>query len=311
MRLLKLAAAAVVLAAAFTGAAQANLGLTGSQGAPLAPVSSVVTGVSTTLDGTVEAATAPTNGVLGDSQAPAAQAASTLDATVAGAVGQVQSTLDTTVDDTLGAVQTTLDAPVGGTLSSVEETVNQITGATLPLGTTADLVAVPATSTLTHTTSTSPVTPVVANASAAAAATQGSAIVPAVETLSRPGDPNVGRPPASYADSPVATPRQSRTVHVAALVARGVGPALTGRESQSRISRTTTAPRPPEPRGPAIPVDLLSMILQGANAGGLLVSAALLALITLLFAGGTGPRLRPVADLLPPPDVFFRLERPG
>jgi hypothetical protein len=115
MRLLKLAAAAVVLASAFADAAQANLGLTGPQGAPLTPVSSAVTGVSATVTGTLDAATASADNTLGDAQATAAGVPATLDSTVDGTVGQVQSTLDATVGDTLGSVQTTLDATVSRT----------------------------------------------------------------------------------------------------------------------------------------------------------------------------------------------------
>ena len=313
MRLLKFTAAAVVFASAFADAAQANLGLTGSQGAPVAPLSSVVTGVSTTVTGTLDAATAPADAALGDAQATAAQGASTLDATVDGTVGQVQSTLDTTVDDTLGPVQTTLDGTVDDTLSA-GETVDRITAMTSSVGGSVEQQTAPLTWTLGQAGSStfSPIPPVVANVSPAAPATRASASGPTVGTASSPaGFASVGLPPTSRADSPsLATPRPNRAQRDTTVVPLGFDPALATPDSESSVSRTTPVPRLPG-QAPSIPIEPLSALLQGPDAGGLPVTGALLGLIALLLAGGIGLRLRPVADLSRPSDVFFRLERPG
>jgi hypothetical protein len=53
------------------------------------------------------------------------------------------------------------------------------------------------------------------------------------------------------------------------------------------------------------------MLLGGPGDGVSVVTGVLAALLTIWLLNAPGGRLRVVADVLRPPDVFFRLERPG
>ena len=306
-RLLTVTVAALILTSAFADAAQANLGLPGSQGAPLAPVSSVVSEVQATVAGTLDATTASTNTTVGDAAGTVTQASSTLDATLTETVGGVQSTLDTTVPGTVEQVQTTVDTLVVETVPPVAETVRQVAGdrggpelrPAVPLASSDGGAA---------TSTTSPAPPALIGASSS----QSPAV--AARTESAPSRAHVtGIPPTMHADARSAASRRDRAVKGAGLARspdRAVATpayAETVRQDGARGS----APRIPERRGPAVPIGPLSALMEGSGGGGQLVTWALLALIALVLTGAVGPRLRPVADLLHPPDVLFRLERPG
>jgi hypothetical protein len=61
---------------------------------------------------------------------------------------------------------------------------------------------------------------------------------------------------------------------------------------------------------PVVPAGI-SPDLGGPGDGVSVVTGVLAALLTIWLLNAPGGRLRVVADVLRPPDVFFRLERPG
>jgi hypothetical protein len=84
-----------------------------------------------------------------------------------------------------------------------------------------------------------------------------------------------------------------------------------GQRASSAPAFGTPSSQSSRPGSPRRPVFLPAMLLGGPGDGVSVVTGVLAALLTIWLLNALGGRLRVVADVLRPPDVFFRLERPG
>jgi hypothetical protein len=85
-------------------------------------------------------------------------------------------------------------------------------------------------------------------------------------------------------------------------------------KGSARARRPPSALQAPSRPGrdlPGGPFSLPAMLLGGSGDGVSVVTGVLTTLLTIWLLNALGGRLRVVADVLRPPDVFFRLERPG
>jgi hypothetical protein len=317
VRLLKLTVAALVLSWAFADAARANLASLGPSSAPVAPVSSIVGDLSSTVDETLGATTA-TDDALG---------------TVQATVEQTQMGLGETTGTTVASVGETVEEISGSASSTLEETVDQTLGNTPTLAETLDETLGGMTSTLSETLGSPPSIPAPAPPSGLLPvdgphfepSPPSSAVSPEAPpgVLTSPDEPvpapsfaDASAPSSQHDASPVKSPAtrpMTSAARARGSVTNDVRPALVGTALRrpTRGSTSWQLPRLPDLPSPGGPAGSLTALLQSSSGAGLLVLGALFGLWSLLRSAGVGPRLRFAAELPRPPDVLFRLERPG
>jgi hypothetical protein len=294
--LLTVTAVALVLASVFADVARADLGLSGDSGAPLAPLSTA-TGVSSTLT---------------EAQGALEQSANdTLSATgqaVEETVETTTSTVDEATNDTLSSAGQTLEQITGSTTSTLEQTVDEVLGGAparaVPIAPTApssqSSTAPPAERVAPPVGSQPPVASGIPTSNGRAAAPP--LIIEAQSQPVRIVDPGS---PATRQASP--GPRRSARLEHKRSTLFG----LDVRRDPAADVTVLPAPRAPEQPWPGDATTPLHLLLQTLTGGGLLVSAVLLGLLGLSSQASLRRRPRTTVDVLRPPDVVFRLERPG
>jgi hypothetical protein len=228
--------------------------------------------------------------------APLTSTPAGVSSTAAGAASTATGVLDTTTattNQTLGTVQSTASeaqstvaTTVNDTVATVRETVDGITPTTNTVEQTIDQV-------LASTGST------IRSAPAAIAGAPGDghslAVASCLPVITRPAKPAHVRVQGQRASSaPVVDAPQA------------LPPAYL-RHTPSALQ----APSRPGRDLPGGPFSLPAMLLGGSGDGVSVVTGVLTTLLTIWLLNAPGGRLRVVADVLRPPDVFFRLERPG
>jgi hypothetical protein len=287
-RLLILASAAFVLAAAFADAAQAGLAaLTGQSDT----VTTTLGTVTSTVDGATTAIAAPVDSTTGATDPAGAvvdSTESTVNDTVASTAQTVSATTEAvtrTVDQTLATTDDTVNMVASGPQSTLDAATRQTAAASI----TPSESAMPAPSPQTA--------PSTADAPNSQTVTSSSDRV--VMVIRRVGEGTIA-PPAGAA------------------AAQGPGTSAVP-QGQMPTSRTRTAPasgkpvalrRSPRPDLPRL-LFSLAALSGGAGGGNALVLVALLGTVLLAGFGRRGRGVFPDSDLFRTPDVLFQLERPG